>query len=114
MNLKKEKISQFIDDIGSDIIEVVKIDNISYIRRKNYEAIKNELISIEEIEEKINQKNKNQNIPPTNMQMGMPPMFFYPVQPMMYYNQMMPNNQQNSGNPQGTVNQPQNNDEETN
>ena len=46
--------------------------------------------------------------------MGMPPMFFYPVQPMMYYNQMMPNNQQNSGNPQGTVNQPQNNDEETN
>jgi hypothetical protein len=114
MNLTEEKISQFIDDIGSDKIEVVKIDNISYIRPKNFESIKNRLISIEEIEEKINQKNKNKNIPQQNMQMGIPPMFFYPVQPMMYYNQMMPNYQQNAGNQPGMANQSQNNDEGSN
>ena len=114
MNLTEENISQFIDDIGSDIIEVVKIDNISYIRPKNYESMKNGLISIEEIEEKLNQKNKNQNIPAQNMQIGMPQMFFYPVQPMMYYNQMMSNYQQNAGNQPGMANQSQNNDEGSN
>ena len=104
INLKEEKISQLINKVGSDRIEIINIDNKLYLRPKNYESIKNELISIEEIEEKIKQKNINQNYPQQNMQMGMSPMFFYPVQPMMYYNQMVPPQQNKENQPESNEN----------
>ena len=104
MNLTEEKISQLINKVGSDRIEIINIDNKLYLRPKNYESIKNELISIEEIEEKIKQKNINQNYPQQNMQMGMSPMFFYPVQPMMYYNQMVPPQQNKENQPESNEN----------
>ena len=104
MNLTEEKISQLINKVGSDRIEIINIDNKLYLRPKNYESIKNELISIEEIEEKIKQKNINQNYPQQNMQMGMSPMFFYPVEPMMYYNQMVPPQQNKENQPESNEN----------
>ena len=104
MNLTEEKISQLINKVGSDRIEIINIDNKLYLRPKNYESIKNELISIEEIQEKIKQKNINQNYPQQNMQMGMSPMFFYPVQPMMYYNQMVPPQQNKENQPESNEN----------
>ena len=91
----------------------MEIDNILYLRPKNYENIKNKFMSIEEIEEKMKQKNKNQTIPQQNISMGMPPMFFYQFQPMMYYNQMMSSSQQNAGNQPGIVNQSLNINEES-
>ena len=97
MNYTKEKIIQLIDKIGSDEIEVVNVDDEYYLRPKNFENIKTNLISIEEIQEKIKQKNINQNNQQLNIQMGMPQMFFYPMNPMMYYRQMMVPPQQNMG-----------------
>ena len=111
LELSQEKISQYIQRVGSDVIELVKINGEYYLKPKNFEEIKKRLISIEQIEEKIRQKNKNQNIPQQNITMGMPPMYFYPFQPMMYYNQMMVPSQQNLGNKPVMANQTQNEDE---
>ena len=111
LELSQEKISQYIQRVGSDVIELVNINGEYYLKPKNFEEIKKRLISIEQIEEKIRQKNKNQNIPQQNITMGMPPMYFYPFQPMMYYNQMMVPSQQNLGNKPVMANQTQNEDE---
>ena len=103
MNFTEEKMIQLINKVGSDYIELINIDDKLYMRPKNYDNIKNNLISIEEIEKKATKQNNinlinNQSFPQQNMQMGMPPMYFFPVQPMMYYNPMMASSQQNQGN----------------
>ena len=97
IQLTEDKISQFIDSVGSDKIEKVIIDNKLYLRPKHYvEEIKDKLISIEEIENKQNEKMNlqkqqqqegQQNIPMNTM--NIQPIPFYPVQPFMYYGQMM-------------------------
>ena len=103
MNFTEEKMVQLINKVGSDFIELINIDDKLYMRPKNYDNIKNNLISIEEIEKKATKQNNinsinNQSFPQQNMPMGMPPMYFFPVQPMMYYNPMMASSQQNQGN----------------
>ena len=103
MNFTEEKMVQLINKVGSDFIELINIDDKLYMRPKNYDNIKNNLISIEEIEKKTTKQNNinlinNQSFPQQNMTMGMPPMYFFPVQPMMYYNPMMASSQQNQGN----------------
>ena len=103
MNFTEEKMIQLINKVGSDFIELINIDDKLYMRPKNYDNIKNNLISIEEIEKKATKQNNinsinNQSFPQQNMPMGMPPMYFFPVQPMMYYNPMMASSQQNQGN----------------
>ena len=103
MNFTEEKMIQLINKVGSDFIELINIDDKLYMRPKNYDNIKNNLISIEEIEKKATKQNNinlinNQGLPQQNMPMGMPPMYFFPVQPMMYYNPMMASSQQNQGN----------------
>ena len=103
MNFTEEKMIQLINKVGSDYIELINIDDKLYMRPKNYDNIKNNLISIEEIEKKATKQNNinsinNQSFPQQNMPMGMPPMYFFPVQPMMYYNPMMASSQQNQGN----------------
>lgn len=110
MNMTQERIIQFINDVGSDRIELVDINNTYYLRPKNFEQVKTKLISIEELEEKKKQRN-NQNVQQQNIQMGVPPMLYYPVPQMMYYNQMMMHAQPNMGNQQVMPNQSQENNE---
>ena len=115
MQLTEERIYELFQKVGSDIIEVVIDDNKMFLKPKNYENIKKELKTIEEIEQNCKPKNTNNNQPPQpNMNMGMPPMYFYPVPPMMMYNPMMMASQQNMKNQNMMQNQNpnQNNNEE--
>ena len=102
INLTEELIKKLIDKVGSDIIEIVTIEEKTYLRPKYFDQIKDKLKSIEIIEKEINEKigqkklqlQQQQNIP-INIQ----PMAFYPV---MYYSpMMMPPQQQNMQNPPG-------------
>ena len=62
INLKEEEeINTIIDKVGSDIIEKVMIDDKLYLRPKNFEEIKDKLISIEEIEKKNSEKENKKN-----------------------------------------------------
>ena len=109
MKLTAEKIDELINKVGSDKIQVINTDNHMFLSPKNYDEIKKELKSIEEIEQNYKSKNKNNNQQQQpNMNMGMPPMYFYPMSPMMVYNPMMMAPQQNMKNQTMTQNQNQN------
>jgi hypothetical protein len=108
MKLTAEKIDELIKKIGSDKIQVVHVENNMFLRPKNYENIKNNLKTIEEIEQNYEPKNKNNNQQQPNMNIGMQPMYFYPMTPMMYYNPMMMAQQQNMNNQTMMQNQNQN------
>ena len=108
MKLTAEKIDELINKVGSDKIQVINTDNNMFLSPKNYDEIKKELKSIEEIEQNYKSKNKNNNQKQPNMNMGMPPMYYYPMAPMMFYNPMMMAQQQNMKNQNMTQNQNQN------
>jgi hypothetical protein len=109
MKLTAEKIDELINKVGSDKIQVINTDNNMFLSPKNYDEIKKELKSIEEIEQNYKSKNKNNNQQQQpNMNMGMPPMYYYPMAPMMFYNPMMMAQQQNMKNQIMTQNQNQN------
>jgi hypothetical protein len=91
MNLNQENISELIDKVGSDIIEIVTIDDKLYLRRKNFEEIKNKLKDIDEMEKEYQAKldKQKQQQQQQSMPMNIQPIPIYPVQPFMYYSQMM-------------------------
>ena len=89
LNLNEETINELINKIGSDIIEVIKQDDKLYLRRKNFEEIKNKLKSIEDMEKESQQKINNQEQYQHNFQMNPQPVVFYPIQPIMFFGQMM-------------------------
>ena len=91
MNLNQENISELIDKLGSDIIEIVTIDDKLYLRRKNFEEIKNKLKGIDEMEKEYQAKldKQKQQQQQQSMPMNIQPIPIYPVQPFMYYSQMM-------------------------
>jgi len=100
INLTEDKISKLIDKVGSDKIEKIMIDKKLYIRPKNFEEIKGQLKSIEEIEKELNEKaNKKKKQQQQNIPMNIQPMGFYPVQPFIYCAPMMIPIQQNMQNP---------------
>ena len=96
INLTEDLIRKLIDKVGSDIIEIVTIEDKTYLRPKNFDQIKHKLKSIENLEKEINERigQKKQQQQQPNMQ----PMAFYPV---MYYGPMMMPPQQNIQNPPG-------------
>ena len=104
MNLNQDNISELIDKVGSDIIEIVTIDDKLYLRRKNFEEIKNKLKDIDEIEKeyqaKLDKQKQQQQQQQQSMPMNIQPIPIYPVQPFMYYSQMMMPPQQPPQQPQ--------------
>ena len=101
INLTEELIRKLIDKVGSDIIEIVTIEDKTYLRPKYFDNIKDKLKSIENIEKEINEKmgqKKQQQQQQSNLPINMQPMAFYPV---MYYGPMMMPPQQNIQNPPG-------------
>ena len=89
LNLNEETINELINKIGSDIIEVIKQDDKLYLRRKNFEEIKNKLKSIEDMEKESQQKINKQEQYQHNIQMNPQPVIFYPIQPIMFFGQMI-------------------------
>ena len=89
LNLNEETINELINKIGSDIIEVIKKDDKLYLRRKNFEEIKNKLKSIEDMEKESQQKINKQEQYQHNIQMNPQPVIFYPIQPIMFFGQMI-------------------------
>ena len=89
LNLNEETINELINKIGSDIIEVIKQDDKLYLRRKNFEEIKNKLKSIEDMEKESQQKINKQEQYQHNIQMNPQPVVFYPIQPIMFFGQMI-------------------------
>jgi len=102
MNLNEETINELINKIGSDIIEIIKQDDKLYLRRRNFEEIKNKLKSVEDMEKEFQQKINKQEQQQNNIQMNPQPIIFYPVQPVMFFGQMMvPSQQRNMPNQSG-------------
>ena len=101
MNLNEETINELINKIGSDIIEVIKQGDKLYLRRKNFEEIKNKLKSIKDMEKGFQQKINKQEQYQHNIQMNPQPIVFFPIQPIMFFGQMMvPSQQRNIQNQQ--------------
>ena len=113
IKIDEEKICNLIDKIGSDIIEIVKIDDKLYLRPKKFDEIKDKLKSIEDIENENKEKNeqkKQQQQQQQSMRMNMQPIAFYPAQPFIFYGPMMMAPQpQNVQNPPGYTFPNQNN-----
>ena len=89
INIDEETICKLIDKIGSDIIEIVKIDEKLYLRPKKFDEIKDKLKSIEDIENENKEKNEQKKQQQQNMPMNMQPITFYPAQPFIFYGPMM-------------------------
>ena len=104
MNLNEKTINELINKIGSDIIEVIKQGDKLYLRRKNFEEIKNKLKSIEDMEKEFQQKINKQEQYQHNIQMNPQPIVFFPIQPIMFFGQMMvPSQQRNIQNQPGVA-----------